>query len=424
MENPAKVQRILAHLRRKDGAWLTAEAAIRNRLGVAPIDGLVVTIRDVTERQRLIRALAAISATNAAMMRATDERVLAEQACRIMVEIGQYRAAWIGWPEADERKSIGVVARAGEGVDEYLRSAQISWADAGPGRGPTGTAVRIGKTQISREYARDIASTAQRADAAEHGFIACMAVPLAGRRESLGVLTLYASDAAAFDDEEVELLDQLSADLAYGIEAISGRRQHEMDLERLARIMESTILALVATVEKRDPYTAGHERRVAQLSVAIAGELNLSAERIRGLELAAMIHDIGKIEIPAEILSRPGKLNEIEYSLVKSHPQAGYEILKNIDFPWPIAQIVQQHHEKLDGSGYPKGLRGDEILLESRILSVADVVEAISSHRPYRPGWGIDVALGEVIKARNIQYDAVVVDACVRLFREKGFHLQ
>lgn len=419
---PAKTHRVIARLHRKGDGWRTVEAVMRNRLDVSPINGLVVTIRDVTERERLMRALSAISATNSVLVRASDEQIFLEQICKIMVEIGRYRAAWIGYPQQDEQKSITTMAVSGEG-ESYLAIARIGWAENDEGRGPTGTAARTGKTQVSHCYAQNIASAEQRTMAMEQGFMACVAVPIAGRAGMIGVLTLYASDAAAFDAEEVKLLEQLADDLSYGIEGIRDRKQHAKDLDRLQQTMEATIQALAATAEKRDPYTAGHQRRVAQLCNAIAAEMNLEPERIRGLELAALIHDLGKIEIPAEILAKPRKLTEFEYSLVKLHSEAGYEILKNIDFPWPIAQVVRQHHEKLDGSGYPDGLKGDQILLESRILAVADVVESVSSHRPYRPGYGAALALEEVTKGRGTLYDAAVVDACVRLFREKNFIL-
>lgn len=195
----------------------------------------------------------------------------------------------------------------------------------------------------------------------------------------------------------------------------------ETTLEKLRASLDSSILMAASITEKRDPYTAGHQKRVSQLAVAIAREMNLSEETIKVVQFSAMIHDIGKISIPAEILSKPSALNEIEYLLIKIHPQSGYDILKDIDFPWPIAKIVLQHHERLDGSGYPIGLKGDEILLEARIIAVADVVEAISTHRPYRPSLGIDVALDEIQNYRNTYYDPKVVDTCVKLFKEKGY---
>jgi PAS domain S-box-containing protein len=191
--------------------------------------------------------------------------------------------------------------------------------------------------------------------------------------------------------------------------------------ERLRRSLEDSIKAIASTVEMRDPYTAGHQRRVGQLAAAIAQELGLSQETTRGIELAASIHDLGKVSIPAEILVKPGKLINLELMLIRTHAQAGFEILKDIEFPWPIASMVLQHHERQDGSGYPQGLKGEQILLESRILAVADVVEAMASHRPYRAALGIDVALQEIERGRSTTYDAAVVDACLRLFAGKRF---
>jgi putative nucleotidyltransferase with HDIG domain len=188
--------------------------------------------------------------------------------------------------------------------------------------------------------------------------------------------------------------------------------------------MEGTIQAMALVTEMRDPYTAGHQRRVATLSSAIAMEMGLSGEEIDGIYLAGVVHDIGKIYVPAEILSKPGRLTEIEFHLIKVHPQVGFDILKTIEFPWPIAQIVLQHHEKMNGSGYPSGISGGDILLGARILSVADVVEAISSHRPYRPALGVEKALREISSNRGTLFDAHVVDACIRLFIEKGFQFE
>ena len=192
----------------------------------------------------------------------------------------------------------------------------------------------------------------------------------------------------------------------------------------LEHALEGTIHTVSLAAELRDPYTAGHQRRVAELAVAIAKEMGLPAEKIHGIHLAASIHDLGKIHVPVEILSKPGRLTDIEFMFIKTHPQAGRDILKDVYFPWPIADIISQHHEKLDGTGYPHGLKGDQILLESRILTVADVVEAMSSHRPYRPALGIDVALKEIERGRDSAYDPAVVDVCLKLFRESLFTFQ
>jgi len=195
----------------------------------------------------------------------------------------------------------------------------------------------------------------------------------------------------------------------------------QQTLDRLRKSLSGTIQALSSIVETRDPYTAGHQKRVSNLARAIAQEMGLPNDTVDNIRMAGVIHDIGKLSVSAEILSKPSKLSDIEISLIKVHSQSGYDILKDVGLPYPVAEIVLQHHERLDGSGYPQGLKGDQIMLESRILSVADVVEAISSYRPYRPALGIDVALDEIEKNKGILYDKKVVEVCVKLFREKGF---
>jgi len=198
-------------------------------------------------------------------------------------------------------------------------------------------------------------------------------------------------------------------------------KERRENAEKLEQLLMQTIGAISATVEARDPYTAGHEHRVAMLASAIASEMGLPGETVHGISLAASIHDLGKIRVPAEILSKPGRLSPIEFELVKVHSQTGYDIIKDIEFPLPIAQMVLQHHERMDGTGYPQGLKGEQILLEARILAVADVVEAMSTHRPYRPGLGLDAALDEITRGRGTLYDPAVVDSCLALFREKKF---
>jgi response regulator RpfG family c-di-GMP phosphodiesterase len=192
---------------------------------------------------------------------------------------------------------------------------------------------------------------------------------------------------------------------------------------RLKKNLLESVTALAAMVELRDPYTSGHQNQVARLAGAIAREMELPDKVIEGINLAAAVHDVGKISVPTEILSKPGTLSDLEFAMIKQHPERGYEVLKGIDFPWPIAQIVLQHHERLDGSGYPKGIRED-IMLEARIIAVSDVIEAMASHRPYRDGLGIDSALEEIKKGRNVLFDADVVDAALRLFKEKSYKIE
>ncbi len=196
--------------------------------------------------------------------------------------------------------------------------------------------------------------------------------------------------------------------------------QLQRNIDEMQQTMEGIISVIAVTVEKRDPYTAGHQRRVAELACAIAEEMNLTDEQRDGILMAGNIHDIGKISIPAEILSKAGEISEIELNIIKEHPKTGYDIVRNIDFPWPIAEIIYQHHEYLDGTGYPRGLRSDEILMETRILTVADVVDAMSSHRPYRAALGIDLALDEINRNRGVLYDTDVVDACETVVRRNN----
>jgi len=192
-------------------------------------------------------------------------------------------------------------------------------------------------------------------------------------------------------------------------------------MEKLRQALEGSVRSIALTVEVRDPYTAGHQQRVATLAIAIGKEMGLSEDQVEGLRMASMIHDLGKVSVPAEILSRPGRLSEIEFDLIKEHSKTGYEILKNIEFPWPIDRIVLQHHERMDGSGYPAGLCSGDIILEAKILGVADVVEAMASHRPYRPALGVDKALEEISRNKGVLYDPIVVETCLRLYKEKGF---
>jgi HD-GYP domain-containing protein (c-di-GMP phosphodiesterase class II) len=199
------------------------------------------------------------------------------------------------------------------------------------------------------------------------------------------------------------------------------QRELQASLEAFQKIIDGAVMAIAMTLEKRDPYTAGHQQRVAHLALAIGREMGLAPDRLVGLHIASLIHDIGKISLPAEILSKPSQLTRLELGLIQGHAQAGHDILQNIEFPWPVSQIVLQHHERMDGSGYPRGLIEADILLEARIVGVADVVETMSSHRPYRPSMGLDKALDEIGTHKGRLYDTDAADACLKLIREKSF---
>ena len=239
-----------------------------------------------------------------------------------------------------------------------------------------------------------------------------------------GLLRVSLSGDASVSGEEQSLLREVTGDIAFALHSMELEEERRQSFEKLQKALRETVHALASAVEMRDPYTAGHQRRVTELARALAEEMGLSEEQIEGLHMAGLVHDIGKINVPAEILSKPGQLNDVEFSMIKAHSQAGYDILRTIEFPWPVAKIVLQHHERLDGSGYPQGLKGEEILLEARILSVADVVEAMSSYRPYRPALGIEKALEEISNNKGVKYDSEVVDACLELFAEGRFKFQ
>jgi PAS domain S-box-containing protein/putative nucleotidyltransferase with HDIG domain len=209
---------------------------------------------------------------------------------------------------------------------------------------------------------------------------------------------------------------------------ITARKKAEEELKRSFEqqkiAMEGTVRAIAYTVETRDPYTAGHQRRVTKLACTIGEEMELSKDQIEGLRMSGELHDIGKIHVPAEILSKPGKISEAEYTIIKTHSQVGHDILRTIEFPWPVARIVLQHHERIDGSGYPSSLKGKDILLEAKILAVADVIEAMATHRPYRPALSIEEALDEISKNKGKLYDTKVVDICLKVFKEKKFKFE
>lgn len=395
-------------------------------------------VRDISDRKKAEaeithtnRALATVSAVNRQLVYASDEHDLLQAICQAIVEQRGYRMASVGYGQQDEVKSIKTMAYAGHNA-EYLETAQISWAENEYGMGPSGRAIRSGMTQLCQDIANDPLYLPWREAALQRGYAASIALPLADDNGKVfGILAVYAEEQNAFRLAEIDLLEEMAGDLAFGVRTLHTRRERDLALEQSQRYLaqlqtslEDTVRAIAGIVELRDPYTAGHQTRVADLATAIARQMSLPDEQVQTIHLASIVHDLGKIKIPAEILSKPGLLSNIEYLLIKTHPQAGYEILKDISFPWPIAQTVLQHHERLNGSGYPQGLKGDDVMLEARILSVADVVEAMSSHRPYRVALGIETALEEIAKQRGIWFDPDAVDACVTLFKERKFALK
>lgn len=384
---------------------------------------------DITERRRneillnrANHALRALSAGNEAVLRAKNEPALLAEMCRVISEVGGYGSCFVAYARDNPEKSVETIASCGFS-ESNLKQLRLSWGDNEYGRGAVGDAIRTGMPQRVRN-----ARTMPQWPAPWQTFFAAenvnsvLVLPLLLENERpFGVLYISAPEKEGFEEEETSLLGKLADDLVFGITMLRAYADRRLVGEKLRRSLEGTVAAMAATVESRDPYTAGHQRRVAQLATAIAEEMVLPEKIVEGIRFGAVIHDLGKIQVPAELLAKPTRLTRYEFELIKVHPEVGYEIMKDIDFPWPVAEMIRQHHERLDGSGYPQGLKNEEIFIEARVLTVADVVEAMASHRPYRPGLGIDTALSEIEKNIGVWYDADVVNACTRLFRVKSF---
>jgi putative nucleotidyltransferase with HDIG domain len=250
-------------------------------------------------------------------------------------------------------------------------------------------------------------------------------VPLGTKGQLIGMLLVGSKiSSQAYSVEDRHLLQKIAREVTTGIDNALSFESIQQEHGELLEALDGIIHAMCLIVETRDPYTAGHQQRVADIACAIARTMGLSEWSIKGVRMAGLLHDIGKLSVPAEILTKPGKLNNSEFAIIRSHSKVSYDILEMIEFPWPVKQAILQHHERLDGSGYPDGIGGDEITLEARILGVADVVEAISSHRPYRPALGPEYALKEILDNKGVLYDPKVVDACIKLFQEKEDELE
>lgn len=391
--------------------------------------GSIVDIQDIKDFEAQVARMndlyQTLSGVNQTIVRAKSRKDLCEQVCRVAVEEGKFKFAVIGIAEAETG-----ITRPEAWFGETPELAAFAGSLTVPYRSdlPVGTSLpdrtlsSAGEV-VSNDVETDAVAVPFREDFLRRDIRSAGAFPLIVEGRFAGWFALFSGEKNFFTAERLRLVSEITGDLSFAIETLG----HEAERLQSAGIQRKTLIQTIEmlglTIEKRDPYTAGHQRRVAELSVAIAAELGRDDGFIEGLRLGALIHDIGKIYIPSEILSRPGRLTVPEYELVKTHVQVGHDIIRGIEFPWPVADMIVQHHERLDGSGYPHGLKGDEIIPEARIIGVADVVEAIMSHRPYRPGQGLRSALGELESHRGTRYDADVVDACLRLFREKQFQL-
>lgn len=416
-------------MRHKTGDWVW----VQDRGKVVEWDAAGNPIRmsgthtDITAKKQAEERLARLAAIRnaivlcqGAILRSDDESRLLQETCDILIATRDYALVWVGLPQQDATRTIKPVAAAGSHAD-YATDLVVHGIEDSHGTGPTGRALRSGRIQVQRDLATDDSFKHWSDRAGTHGFRCSVAVPGIGKSGLVLLLNVYSSADEAFDSDEMTLLSTFANSLALAMEHMGTLREKERIGGALARSAFNAVNAIAKTIEKRDPYTSGHQERVATLAVAIARRLGWPEDRVDGLRLGAMIHDIGKIYIPAEILNRPGRLTEGEMTIIRTHPEVGGEILDGIEFPWPIKEMVEQHHERPDGTGYPRGLKGDAILAEAKIIAVADVVEAIAAHRPYRPARGIAMGLDEIRRGRGTIYDPAIADACLELIERQGF---
>jgi len=367
------------------------------------VTGVVVAFTDVSDRVQKERLLTLITAVNRFAMFAEDEDDLFQCVCDLLVDRGGYALAWIG---VENGENIDILGAAG--ATNYLFEDIISpTPNTVTGGGPGGTALQTGVVQVANGLHELPSFGPWRDRASTFGLESALCIPFTSRRSSL--LCVYDRHIVAFDPVTVRGIEDIAREVEFGI-------THLRSVEQLKRALD----AIGGLTETRDPYTQGHQLRVGLLGEAIALQLGLDQTMARLIRQSGEVHDVGKISIPAEILTRPGQLGAIEFELVKDHCRVGSEILARASVPWPIAETVLQHHERLDGSGYPSGLSGDQIILPARIIAVADAIEAMAHFRPYRPSLGLEVALAEVERRAGTEYDSDVVAACRAVF-EDGF---
>jgi len=422
-----------ARMRYADGNyhWYSVKGFPQQRSQDGRVTRMVGIRTDITQSKqdeenlrKTNRELRAISNCNQALLRAEEEQTLLSEICRIICEEAGYTTAWVGYVDEKKRQVLPAVWAGQDSA--YIKDIKVVWENTDDFRKvPLGRAILSGEQVYESDFYSVPGNPFWKENALDHGYGSGIVLPLKkNKTEVFGVLLIYSLEREAISPDEIRLLTELAGDLAFGISSLRVRKEHSEYFTRIEESMAKTVQTIATMVEIRDPYTAGHQKRTATLAAAIARELGKDEEEIKGITIAALIHDIGNISIPAEILTRPGKLTETELELVRTHAATGFDLIKNIDFPWPVAKIVRQHHERLNGSGYPDKLHRDQIVDGARIIAVADVVEAMASHRPYRTALGMERTLEELQKNRGILYDERVVDACLRLFHKKNFKFE
>lgn len=386
-------------------------------------------MESLSDLQKQNWALLAHAKASLALVRSNNRDDLISGVCNAIVNQSPYILAWVGLAMHDNLKTVQVIGSHGVAAD-YAKGIDVKWSpDTSAGKGPTGQCIQTSLPVLILDTENDLRFLPWRERSKPYGIRSVIAVPIKDHEpQAIAALTVYANLPNAFGEVEIQLFESLAKEIGFGLAAIEKQRLLDEEIkererlnDQLIKTLNSTIEAMSKTMEWRDPYTAGHQKKVALLSQAIARKLGWGEERIKGLYLAALVHDLGKIATPSEILTKPSMLTETELALIKEHPKTGYDILKDIPFTWPIAQAVYQHHERIDGSGYPNQLVGDAIIPEAKILAIADTIESMTSHRPYRPGLGLEKAILQVKSEAGKTLDPAICEVACQLIEQDEF---
>lgn len=386
-------------------------------------------MESLSDLQKQNWALLAHAKASLALVRSNNRDDLISGVCNAIVNQSPYILAWVGLAMHDNLKTVQVIGSHGVAAD-YAKGIDVKWSpDTSAGKGPTGQCIQTSLPVLILDTENDLRFLPWRERSKPYGIRSVIAVPIKDHEpQAIAALTVYANLPNAFGEIEIQLFESLAKEIGFGLAAIEKQRLLDEEIkererlnDQLIKTLNSTIEAMSKTMEWRDPYTAGHQKKVALLSQAIARKLGWGEERIKGLYLAALVHDLGKIATPSEILTKPSMLTETELALIKEHPKTGYDILKDIPFTWPIAQAVYQHHERIDGSGYPNQLVGDAIIPEAKILAIADTIESMTSHRPYRPGLGLEKAILQVKSEAGKTLDPAICEVVCQLIEQDEF---
>lgn len=357
----------------------------------------------------------AVLASTAALARSDSEDVLLQEVCDAAVNAGGYLLAWYGRVLTNGHFQLASVSSSGPEQD-YLEEFTVTWGHGVTTNSPGGMAVDAREPVFTEDILTDDRFAPWRDKALEHGIRSLVSIPVFVQETLDGVLTIYAADVGVFDATATAILSTLCRHVGVGVEKLRAA-------SRIDDALEGTIRVLTRALEARDPYTAGHQAGVSALAEHIAIRLGMDDHDVQGVRLAALVHDVGKIAIPTELLLKPARLRPTELNLIRDHAAIGEEVMSDVDFPWPIATIVGQHHERIDGSGYPRGLTGDDTLLAARIIAVADVAEAMGRRRPYKEGAGREATLAYLLSERGVLFDPDCVDACIATLEDGAFAL-